>query len=147
MTLPGIPPDNAFEYRVRVQPHHTDYAGVVWHGTYIAWMEEARVEYLHAYDIDFAGWVRAGVDLPVIDLSLQYRQPMTLGMTAVLKLWVAPRRGVKLVWHHAIQDHATQTTCVYGQATLVPVNREQRKVLRKLPTVIQTEFERLFRGG
>ncbi|MEM9979094.1 MAG: acyl-CoA thioesterase, partial [Cyanobacteria bacterium P01_D01_bin.2] len=24
-----------FDYGFRVQPHHTDYAGVVWHGTYI----------------------------------------------------------------------------------------------------------------
>jgi len=34
--------ENWFEYPVRVQPHHTDYAGLVWHGSYIAWMEEAR---------------------------------------------------------------------------------------------------------
>ena len=37
-----------FEYPVRVQPHHTDYAGVVWHGTYLTWMEEARVECLRS---------------------------------------------------------------------------------------------------
>ncbi|NEQ11944.1 MAG: acyl-CoA thioesterase, partial [Moorea sp. SIO4E2] len=24
-----------FDYPVRVHPHHTDYAGIVWHGTYI----------------------------------------------------------------------------------------------------------------
>jgi acyl-CoA thioester hydrolase len=137
-------PDHAFEYRVRVQPHHTDYAGVVWHGTYIAWLEEARVECLHAHGIDFATWVNAGVDLPVIDLSLQYRQPMTLGMTAVVKLWIAPRRGVRLVFYHDIRNQATQTTCVSGQVTLVPVNREQRQILRTLPDPIQTEFERLF---
>ncbi len=35
-----------FEYPVRAQPHHTDYAGVVWHGSYIIWLEEARVECL-----------------------------------------------------------------------------------------------------
>ena len=38
--------ENWFEYPVRVQPHHTDYAGVVWHGAYIAWMEEARIRML-----------------------------------------------------------------------------------------------------
>ena len=35
--------ENWFEYPVRAQPHHTDYAGIVWHGTYLTWMEEARV--------------------------------------------------------------------------------------------------------
>ena len=26
--------DGWFEYIVRVHPHHTDYSGAVWHGTY-----------------------------------------------------------------------------------------------------------------
>jgi acyl-CoA thioester hydrolase len=36
---------------ISVQPHHTDYAGIVWHGTYIAWMEEARVEYFKTQNL------------------------------------------------------------------------------------------------
>ena len=27
----------------RVLPQHTDYAGVMWHGAYVQWLEEARV--------------------------------------------------------------------------------------------------------
>ena len=30
----------------RVLPQHTDHAGVMWHGAYVAWLEEARVEAL-----------------------------------------------------------------------------------------------------
>ncbi|NEO28658.1 MAG: acyl-CoA thioesterase, partial [Kamptonema sp. SIO4C4] len=37
-----------YEYLVKAQPHHTDYAGVVWHGSYISWLEEARVECLRS---------------------------------------------------------------------------------------------------
>ena len=55
-----------FEYVVRVQPHHTDYAGVVWHGTYLTWMETARVECLRSIGIDFAELVKMGCDLPVV---------------------------------------------------------------------------------
>ena len=32
----------------RVLPQHTDHAGVMWHGAYLAWLEEARVEALAA---------------------------------------------------------------------------------------------------
>ncbi len=46
-----------FEYAVRAQPHHTDYAGIVWHGSYIVWMEEARVECLRSIGIEFADLV------------------------------------------------------------------------------------------
>ena len=33
----------------RVLPQHTDHAGVMWHGAYVAWLEEARVEALNAH--------------------------------------------------------------------------------------------------
>jgi acyl-CoA thioester hydrolase len=138
---------SAFEYLVRVQPHHTDYAGVVWHGTYIAWMEEARVEYLRSLHIDFAKWVDYGVDLPVVDLSLQYRQPLMLGMEASVKCWLLPQRGIRIIWQYDIQDNTTQDTCVSGQVTLAPVNRKHRRILRQLPEPVKSEMARLFEAS
>jgi acyl-CoA thioester hydrolase len=37
-TAEGNESDGWFNYPVRVYPHHTDYAGVVWHGTYLTWL-------------------------------------------------------------------------------------------------------------
>ncbi|MEL6398604.1 MAG: thioesterase family protein [Cyanobacteria bacterium J06607_6] len=139
-----IAPPAAFAYPVRVQPHHTDYGGVVWHGTYITWMESARIEYLRSHDIDFANWVGCGVDLPVVDLSLQYHQPLRLGDEAVVLAWPQPRRGIRVVWQYQIQNQATQATCVTGVVTLVPVNTQQRKILRQLPEPIKSDFDRLY---
>ena len=42
-----------FNYAVHVYPHHTDYSGVVWHGTYLTWMEAARVECLRSVGMSF----------------------------------------------------------------------------------------------
>jgi len=67
-----------FEYRVRSHPHHTDYAGVVWHGTYIAWMEEARVECLRSRGFDCTDVVTWGLDLPVVDLCLRYHRSIRM---------------------------------------------------------------------
>jgi acyl-CoA thioesterase FadM len=61
------------EYPVIVQPHHTDYAGVVWHGTYLAWMEEARVAALRTVGVEFADLVAMGCDLPVIAPRANHR--------------------------------------------------------------------------
>ncbi len=133
-----------FEYPVRVQPHHTDYAGIVWHGTYIAWMEAARVEYLRACGINFADWVSNGVDLPVVDLALRYRQSLTMGMDAVVKAWMEPRRGIRLVWQYDIQNQADGATCVLATVTLAPVDRHTRKPLRRLPEPMHSELTRIW---
>jgi acyl-CoA thioester hydrolase len=39
---------------VRVYYHHTDAGGVVYHGTYLDFMEAARIELLHALGFDLA---------------------------------------------------------------------------------------------
>lgn len=135
---------NVFDYFVRVQPHHTDYAGIVWHGSYIAWMETARVECLRSHGVQFADWVARGIDLPVVDLSLRYRQPLSLGMEALVKTWLAPRRGVRLDWQYDIQNQATGETCVSGTVTLVPVDSHSRKVLRRLPAAILADLGKLY---
>lgn len=126
-----------FEHRVTVQPHHTDYAGIVWHGTYIAWMEEARVNYLSTCGLTFVDWVKAGVDLPVVDLTLRYRRSLALGDTALVKARLGSAKGVRLVWHYDIQNAATLETCIDGTVTLVPVDFKTRRVLRRLPDPLQ----------
>ncbi|MDA0265686.1 MAG: thioesterase family protein [Cyanobacteria bacterium] len=132
-----------FEYPVVVYPHHTDYAGIVWHGTYIVWMEEARVAYLRSHHINFADWVAAGVDLPVVDLSLRYRQSLSMGMTATIKTWLESRRGVRLTWQYDIQDAATGQSCVLGTVVLATVDPKSRKIVRRLPDALQKALDRL----
>jgi acyl-CoA thioester hydrolase len=137
-------PMKIFEYPVRVHPHHTDYAGIVWHGTYVTWMEAARVEYLRSHGLNFADWVASGVDLPVVDLTLRYRQSLLMGMDAVVKAWLEPRRGVRLVWQYDIQNCKTGASCVLGTVTLAPVDHQTRRVLRRLPPQFQEDLDRLY---
>ena len=104
-------------------------------------MEEARDEFLRSSHMSFDNWVESGVDLPVIDLSLRYRQSLTMGATALVKTWLEPRRGVRLTWQYDIQNAATGQSCVEGTVVLVPVHSQTRKVLRRLPDQMQSALD------
>ncbi len=138
-----------FEYPVRVQPHHTDYGGVVWHGTYVRWMESARVDCLRSAGIPFESLVDSGYDLPVVSLDIRYRQPLTLGMKAVVKTRLAPVEGIRLNWCYRIETaEVTPQLCVSAQVNLVTVNVRDRKIVRRLPPEIKTlvtQIEQYFR--
>lgn len=54
-------PSPWFEYFVRVQPRHTDYAGVVWHGSYVEWMEAARIDAFRTVGLEYADLVKGDV--------------------------------------------------------------------------------------
>lgn len=132
-----------FEYSVRAQPHHTDYAGIVWHGSYIAWMEEARVECLRSIGIEFADLVALGCDLPVVELSIRYHRQIKLGMAAVVKTRIVEVSGVRINWDYQIQSLDGQQLYVTARVTLVAVDREKGKIMRPLPPVIKDAFARL----
>ncbi|MBW4575532.1 MAG: acyl-CoA thioesterase [Aphanothece sp. CMT-3BRIN-NPC111] len=135
--------ENWFEYPVRAHPHHTDYAGVVWHGSYIAWMEEARVECLRSIGIDYADLVALGCELPVVELSLRYHRTLQMGMTAVVKTRMADMKGVRINWDHQIQSLDGENLYVTAQVTLVAVDREKGKILRQLPSAVKDALVKL----
>lgn len=131
-----------FEYPVRAQAHHTDYAGVVWHGSYIAWMEEARVECLREIGVEFAALVALGCDLPVVELSVRYHRPLQMGMAAVVRTRVKEVRGVRINWDYQIQLLDGQELFVTARVTLVAVDLGKGKIMR-MPPVLKDAFTRL----
>ncbi|MGB3297631.1 MAG: thioesterase family protein [Phormidesmis sp.] len=133
-----------FEYPIRVQPHHTDYGGVVWHGTYISWMESARVECLRAAGVPFERLISLGYDLPVVDLQIRYHQPLTLGMAAIVKTRLAPIKGIRLNWLYEIETvEPSPRLCLSAQITLVTVDVAQRKIVRHLPREVKEILARV----
>lgn len=132
-----------FEYLVRVYPHHTDYGGIVWHGTYLAWMEEARVECLRSIGIEYADWVDQGLELPVVELSLRYHLAVQMGKTVAVKTRIKSSLGVRLVWDYEIQSPDGRELYVTAQVTLVGVDREKGKIMRQLPPTVQEALAKL----
>lgn len=140
---PIAPAAGWFDYPVRAQPHHTDYAGIVWHGSYIAWMEEARVESLRSLGIEFADLVAFGCDLPVVDLSVRYHRSLKMGMDAVVKARLAPLQGVRIEWDYKIESPDGQYLYLTGRVTLVPLDRATGKIMRRLPPQLKDALARL----
>lgn len=122
-----------FAYPARVQPHHTDYAGVVWHGTYLSWMESARVEYLRSRGLAYEQLVEMGCELPVVDLGIQYHRPARMGEEVVVKVALEPIEGVRLMFDYQVESAATGECYATACVTLVPVDRATGRVMRRWP--------------
>ena len=73
----------------RVLPQHTDHAGVMWHGAYVAWLEEARVEALVAAGLTYVEMTALGVEMPVVSLKINYRHAFVMAISLFWKASVA----------------------------------------------------------
>lgn len=128
-----------------MQPHHTDYEGVVWHGTYITWMEEARVECLRSMGINYADLVKMGCVLPVVELSLRYHSSLKLGEEGIVKTRMDEIAGVKINWDYKIQSPDAQQLYVSGRVTLVAIDAAKGKIMRQLPPEVKEVLIKLTR--
>ena len=135
--------ENWFDYPVRAYPHHSDYSSVVWHGNYIAWLEEARLEYLRSIGIDYAELVALGCELPVVELSLRYHRSVQMGMAVVVKTRMTEIAGVRINWDYRIQSVDGEELYLTGRVTLVAIDREKGKILRQLPSAIKEALVKL----
>jgi acyl-CoA thioester hydrolase len=133
-----------FEYQVKVYPHHTDYGGIVWHGTYLTWLEESRVECLRSSGIEYADLVNLGYELPVIELSIRYHQPLRLGMDALLKTRMTELEGVRIHWKTKIQSLDGQTVFATARVTLVAIDSKKGKIMRQLPPAVKDALVKLY---
>ncbi len=133
----------------RVLPQHTDHAGVMWHGAYLAWLEEARVEALAAAGLAYSDLSARGLELPVVSLAIDYKQALLHGDRVQLWSEVLPRRGVKLPWRSRFVA-ADGVVAAEARVELVLVDLSagpsQRRLVRRLPADLEAAVAALQRG-
>jgi acyl-CoA thioester hydrolase len=133
----------------RVLPQHTDHAGVMWHGAYVAWLEEARVEALAAAGLAYRDLSARGLELPVVSLAIDYRQPLLHG--DVVQIWseVLPRCGLKLPWRSRFVATGGKLAAE-ARVELVLVESaiglDRRRLVRRLPADLEAALAALARG-
>ena len=121
---PPLDPDvYAFVQRVRVRFAETDAMGVAHHGSYLPWLEEARVGYLRSCGHPYTEVRAGGNDIAVVECHVRYRTPAAFEDELDVHCLVAPptratfeiayllRRGQETVATavtvHAFLDSAT----------------------------------------
>ena len=74
-----------WELTKTVLPQHTDYAGVMWHGFYLNFLEEARIDALNKVGISYSELSKKGFEIPVISINIKYKISFFHGEKLILK--------------------------------------------------------------
>ncbi len=131
----------------KVLPQHTDHAGVMWHGSYLAWLEEARIEALEEVGLAYSKLSFLGFEIPVVSLEINYLSPLHHGDTVVLESWPLLRKGVRFPWRTKFFRDGDQLVAE-AQVDLVVVAGENNNfhVLRHLPEKVEVALELVQQG-
>lgn len=109
------PADYAFRHDIRVRFAETDAMGIVHHGRYLPYLEEARVAYLrsigHPYSAERDGGTDGpGVDYAVLEAHLAYRQPLRFDDVVTVHLRVTGATRATFTIHYLLMVGPTVTS-------------------------------------
>ena len=77
--------NNQWKLIKTVLPQHTDHAGVLWHGSYLNFLEEARIAALDQIGISYSKLSENGFEIPVISIQVRYKISFIHGEKVLLK--------------------------------------------------------------
>ena len=101
---------------------------VVWHGAYAKYFEDAREYFGNIYGLSYTQIEENGYFAPIVDLSFQYKNPLTYGMTPEITITYRFTEAAKIVFDYEIRNAATQEVMVTGHSVQVFMDRNYELV-------------------
>lgn len=123
----------------KAQFYETDSMGVVYHGNYIHWMEEARTDFLEQIGWGYERATAAGIDFALTDISCSYKKTTKFGQTLAIEMKVRKLTPARLVLEYRMTDAETGELHTLGTSTHFFYDRRTER-----PVALKKVFPELY---
>lgn len=134
--------DGWWELRLRVRFSEVDSYGVVWHGRYLAWFEEARNDLARGYGFTPSVLACSGYQLPVRDVSMTFKSPAGLDDEVRVGIRFRPTATALLEFEYRVLEAEEGRLMVTGRTRQV-VTRADNELLLTYPRPVREALDRL----
>ena len=110
-----------------------DSMGVVWHGHYAIYFEDAREEFGRKYDLGYLMMYDKGFFEPLVDLSFKYKKPLIYGMKPEITITYRPTDAAKIIFDYEIRDSKTGEVYVTGHSVQVFMDKTNYQLVLTNP--------------
>lgn len=110
-----------------------DSMGVVWHGHYAMYFEDAREEFGKKYHLEYLFMYDQGFFEPLVELTFKYKKPLIYGMKPEITVTYRPTEAAKIVFDYEIRDTATGEVYVTGHSVQVFMDKTNYQMVLYSP--------------
>ena len=100
-----------------------DSMGVVWHGHYAMYFEDAREAFGAKYGLEYLMMYGKGFFEPIVELTFKYKRVMIYGMKPEITITYRPCEAAKIIFDYEIRDTETGEVIVTGHSVQVFMDR------------------------
>lgn len=105
-----------YTLRRRVRFYETDGMRVAYHGNYLNWFEEARVEYLRKGGISLTDLMEEGIVFPVVEMHVEYIKSAYYDDVVLVNTYLRHLDRAKLEFFYEVVRESTGELLARGQS-------------------------------
>ena len=131
-----------FSIEIKVRYCETDQMGLVHHGSYINYFEEARIAWISNLGFSYSEMEKSGIILPVSKLNVSYLRPAYFDDDLLVSVEIAELPTSRLIFNYTIKKE--EEVIVTGNTVLAFLNKETKKPV-KCPDYMLEKVTPLFK--
>lgn len=122
----------------------TDAYGVVWHGSYLRWLEMGRVGLCEMMGHNLVDLLAQDIVLPVTNLNIKYKMSAKLNDDMIIETEISEFNGFIVKFKQFIKSAQTRKVYIEAEVSVVAVTNGG-KLYRKMPDVLANSFNEVLK--
>lgn len=129
------------KFEQKVYYADTDAYGVVWHGSYLRWLEAGRVELCEKMGYSLIELEAQDIVLPVVNINVRYKSSAKLNDEIIIETSIQKFNSLSVTFEQKISDKNTAKVFVEASVDVVAINNNG-KLYRKMPQILFDAFKK-----
>ena len=141
---PGAPAPLTVETTRKVRFEEVDALGIVWHGRYPSYIEDARMAFGEKYNFGYLDMYRENFVAPIVQMQINYRRPLVLGDEFKVVALLHWTDAVKLNFEYRIESKNQLVATAFTVQLLTDIDKE---ILLVRPDFVENFYNKWKEGS
>lgn len=116
--------NSAISIEERVKFSEVDSMGIMWHGHYIRFFEEAREQFGLKNGLDYLSIYKLGYFTPIIKTEINHHAPLSYGDTAIIEATYCYSRAAKIIFEYKVYSKLNNKLAASGKTIQVFLDKD-----------------------
>ncbi len=115
------------ETEIKIRFGEVDSMGIVWHGNYVKYLEDAREVFGKKYGLSYMDvYNNFGLMIPIVKLDVDYKNQLFYGEDAVMKISLINNPASKLIFEYELRRKSDNMVIIRALTIQVFMNKTRK---------------------
>ncbi len=105
-----------------------DSMGILWHGSYVNYLEDGREAFGKKYNIGYLDIVKNGYFVPLTQMNMDFKRPLVYGDSVIIKTTFVNCDAAKIIYKYEIRNTKDNSIILTGNSVQVFLDKNYQLI-------------------